>query len=99
MYVVGFVELSQRGREKGQSGGNYATLKGILVAREAGFFFLNLLLPSLRGWMMSWAGKEGGRMQLLQGRARRKEMKLQCLVWVKVGTIWKEQGSKGNNLR
>ena len=58
MYVVGFVELSQRGREKGQSGGNYATLKGILVAREAGFFF-NLLLPSLRGWMMSWAGKEG----------------------------------------
>ena len=98
MYVVGFVELSQRGREKGQSGGNYATLKGILVAREA-VFFLNLLLPSLRGWMMSWAGKEWGRMQQLQGRARRKEMKLQCLAWVKVGTIGKEQCSKGHDLR
>lgn len=38
MYVVGFVELSQWGRE-GAERGNYATLKGILVAREGFFFF------------------------------------------------------------
>ena len=61
-------------------------------------FFFNLLLPSLRGWMMSWAGKEGENAAAPRA-GRRKEMKLQCLVWVKVGTIWKEQGSKGNNLR
>lgn len=46
MYVVGFVELSQWGRE-GAERGNYATLKGILVARE-GFFFVLSLFPSLR---------------------------------------------------
>lgn len=45
MYVAGFVEFSQSGRE-GAERSNYAALKGILVARE-GFFFFSLFL-SLR---------------------------------------------------
>ena len=94
------MELSQRGREKGQSVVIMLHLKVFwLPGRLFVFFFFNLLLPSLRGWMMSWAGKEGERMQQLQGRARKKEMKLQRLVWVKVGAIWKEQCSEGHDLR
>ena len=72
MYVVGFVELSQRGREKGQSGGNYATLKGILVAREAGFFFFKSP-PSLIEGLDDVMGMKGGGKNAAAPRAGQKE--------------------------
>ena len=71
MYVVGFVELSQRGREKGQSGGNYATLKGILVAREAVFFFKSP--PSLIEGLDDVIGRKGVGKNAAAPRAGQKE--------------------------
>lgn len=49
MYVVGLVELSQRGREKGQSGGNYATLKVFWLPEKDFFYFFKSPLSLIEG--------------------------------------------------
>lgn len=53
---MGFVELSQRGREKGQSSVIMLHLKVFWLPGKALFFF-NLLFPSLRARMMTWTGR------------------------------------------
>lgn len=55
MYVVGLVELSQRGREGGRVVVITLHLKVFRLPGKA--FLKNFLFISLRVWMMSWTGE------------------------------------------